>query len=1089
MPDHSSQLLCRMTNENQQNPWAKSESFATVKALFYLRGSMNKTTDLPEQELSTETSNEQFSFVEAELSILKFWKEKKIFEKSLEQTKSQKPYIFYDGPPFATGLPHHGHLVASTLKDIVPRYFTMKGRYVTRRFGWDCHGLPIEHEIDKKLGMSAQDAVAKLGVKKYNDECRSIVQRYVSEWEKTVSRMGRWVDFENDYKTMDLNFMESVWWVFKEIWDKGLIYQGTKIVPFSTALGTGLSNFEASSNYQDVQDPAVTILFKLQDEDNYISAWTTTPWTLPSNLGLCVNKEIDYVLVKDTEKNVSFYMAKERQAAYEKKHKLELVKEVKGKDLVGKSYDPLFPYFSDLRSEGAFKIYEDDFVTTTDGTGVVHMAPAFGEDDNRVMKKVGLKTIVCPVDDNGRLTKEVKDFAGKYVKDADKEIIKNLKDRGQLFEQSTLVHSYPMCPRSDTPLIYKAIPSWYVNVEKIKPALQESNAQINWVPEHIKDGRFGKWLEGARDWAISRNRVWGTPLPIWKNEESGKFVCFGSRAELENKTGAKLNDLHREFVDDLSFTIPGEAGVYKRIPEVLDCWFESGSMPYAQLHYPFENQAVFEKGFPAEYIAEGLDQTRGWFYTLTVLSTALFKKPAFKNVIVNGMVLAGDGKKMSKRLKNYTAPDILLETFGADALRLFLINSGLVRAEELRFTDEGVKDMVRRTLLPWYNSFKFFMTYAEVDGWKPSKHYKTSNNILDQWVISKLQTLIKNVNREMNAYHLYNVVPELLTFIEDLTNWYIRLNRRRFWSEGLNDDKCAAYSTLYTTLKDLSALMAPFTPFLSDYLYLELNKLGPQEKESIHLCTYPEHDEGKINKTLEDAVDRMQQVILLGRQKRVLGGVKVKTPLANLTVIHKDAKLLSEMKKLAEYVQVELNVKEVTYDQHETNFIKLYAKPNLPVLGKKLGKRMGEFNAHIQKLSTDDLMTLENKGEIHLHGETFNLNEILLFREAKPGTNALSNRLISIDMDCTLNQALIEEGLAREVVNRIQKTRKDQNFNVADRIKVQYDGNPELLTAIQKHADYIKNETLCADITHKSGLAGTSFEVDDYKLNLTVQKA
>jgi isoleucyl-tRNA synthetase len=1040
-------------------------------------------------EQEGQETQEQFSFVEAELKVLKFWKEQKIFEKSLEQTKGQKPYIFYDGPPFATGLPHHGHLVASTLKDIVPRYFTMKGRYVSRRFGWDCHGLPIEHEIDKKLGMSAQDAVAKLGVKKYNDECRGIVQRYVSEWEKTVSRMGRWVDFENDYKTMDVNFMESVWWVFKEIWDKGLIYQGTKIVPFSTALGTGLSNFEASSNYQDVQDPAITILFKLQNSQDYIAAWTTTPWTLPSNLGLCVNKEIDYVLVKDQEKNIQFYIAKERLESYSKKHKLEVVKEIKGKDLVGMSYEPLFSYFENLRSEGAFKVYEDDFVTTTDGTGVVHMAPAFGEDDNRVMKKVGLKTIICPVDDNGRLTKDVTDFAGQYVKEADKNIIKNLKDRHQLFEQSTLVHSYPMCPRSDTPLIYKAIPSWYVNVEKIKPALMESNSQINWVPEHIKEGRFGKWLEGARDWAISRNRVWGTPLPVWKNEENGKFVCFGSKKELEEKTGVKLNDLHREFVDDLTFSIKGEAGVYKRIPEVLDCWFESGSMPYAQLHYPFENQELFEKGFPAEYIAEGLDQTRGWFYTLTVLSTALFKKPAFKNVIVNGLVLAGDGKKMSKRLKNYTPPDILLEAFGADALRLFLINSGLVRGEELRFSDEGVKDMVRRTLLPWYNSFKFFMTYAEVDGWKPGKHFKESNNILDQWVLSKLQTLIKNVNQEMQAYHLYNVVPELLTFIEDLTNWYIRLNRRRFWSEGLGDDKCAAYSTLYTTMKEITVLMAPFTPFLSEHIYQELKKLGELPKESVHLCSYSEHNESKIHKTLEDAVGRMQQVILLGRQKRVQGGVKVKTPLKKLVVIHKDETLLKEISKLATYVQTELNIKEVTYAQNETDFIKLYAKPNLPVLGKKLGKRMGEFNGLIQKLSTEDLVAFEEKGSMTLNGETFNTNEILMFREAKAGTNAISNRLISIDLDCTLDQDLIDEGLAREVVNRIQKTRKDLNFNVADRINVQFDGNENLVAAVKKHAGYLQSETLTSKLDHVKGTKGQEFDVDGLNLILSIHKA
>lgn len=1044
-------------------------------------------------EVTEQSAQESFSFVEAEHRILKFWEEKKIFEKSLEQTKGKTPYIFYDGPPFATGLPHHGHLVGSILKDIVPRYFTMKGRYVSRRFGWDCHGLPIEHEIDKKLGMSAHDAVAKLGVKNYNDECRAIVGRYVAEWEKTVKRIGRWVDFKNDYKTMDADFMESVWWVFKQIWDKDLIYQGTKVVPFSTALGTGLSNFEASSNYQDVQDPAITILFetteKYNDQKVYVAAWTTTPWTLPANLGLCVNEEIDYILVQDQNKHLCFYMAKDRFETYQKKHdNLVVVKNLKGKELVGKSYQPLFPYFKDLASEGAFKIYADDFVTTTDGTGVVHMAPAFGEDDNRVMKKAGLKTIVAPVDDNGRLTKEVTDFAGKYVKDADKEIIKNLKDRGQLFEQSTLVHSYPMCPRSDTPLIYKAIPSWYVNVEKIKPQLMASNAQINWVPEHIKEGRFGKWLEGARDWAISRNRVWGTPLPIWKNEESGKFICFGSIKDLEEKTKTKITDLHRENVDGLTFSVAGELGTYKRITDVLDCWFESGSMPYAQLHYPFENKELFENGFPAEYIAEGLDQTRGWFYTLTVLSTALYNKPAFKNVIVNGLVLAADGKKMSKRLKNYTAPDSLMENFGADALRLFLINSGLVRGEELRFSDDGVKDMVRRTLLPWYNSYKFFMTYAQVDGWSPEKNFKESDNILDRWIISKLQTLVKNVNREMNAYHLYNVVPELLAFIEDLTNWYIRLNRRRFWSEGLDDDKCKAYSTLYTTIRDISTLMAPFTPFLSEYIYLELKKLGKLQTESVHLLSYPEHDEKKINSVLELAVDRMQQVILLGRQKRISANVKVKTPLAKLTVIHKDETLLKEMSKLNFYIQTELNIKEVAYDKNEGNYIKLYAKPNLPLLGKKLGKRLGEFKGLLEKLPSSDLVKLEETKTLTISDITFTLEEILLFREAKEGTNALSNRLISIDMDCTLNQDLIAEGLAREVVNRIQKTRKDLNFNVADRIKVIYSGDPELMTAIEKHKSYIMSETLCESLNLGTTPGPLNFEIDDYKLALSVDK-
>ncbi len=1021
--------------------------------------------------------SDNFSFAQAEKSVLKFWQEKEIFKKSLEKTRQGKNYIFYDGPPFATGLPHHGHIVASTLKDVVPRYFTMKGYYVDRRFGWDCHGLPIEQEIDKKFQMSASDFVAKHGVKEYNDECRGIVDRYVNEWEKTIGRLGRWVDFENDYKTMDLTFMESVWWVFKSIWDKGLIYQGNKIVPYSPALQTALSNFEAGQNYQDIQDPAVTILFRTKaDPNTYFAAWTTTPWTLPSNLSLCVHPEIEYVKVKDLDKNIFIIMARGRLEAYKKTLKYEEVQTYTGADLKGMKYEPLFPYFSNLESQGYFVVLNDEYVTTQDGTGIVHQAPGFGEDDNRVMKEAKLTEVVVPLNLSAEFTSEIKDFAGMKIKDADKEIIKNLKDRGQLLAQSTIVHSYPMCYRTDTPLIYRAMPQWYLAVEQIKDKMIKANEQITWVPETIKDGRFGKWLENARDWAISRTRVWGTPLPIWINDQNGKAICMGSIAELEKYTGKKVNDLHREYVDDLDFIIPGEQGTYKRIVEVLDCWFESGAMPYAQLHYPFENQDVFKDGFPAEFIAEGLDQTRGWFYTLTVLSAALFDKPAFKNVIVNGMVLAADGKKMSKRLRNYTPPDELIETFGADALRLFLINSGLVRAEELRFTDEGVKDMVRRALLPWYNSYKFFSTYAKADGWKVDAMARSevsiapdgsfafaeseSENILDAYLVSKLQTLIKNVNQEMQSYRLYNVVPQLFNFIEDLTNWYIRLNRRRFWEEGMSADKNAAYTTLYTTLETLSRLMAPFAPFLSEHIYQELKTFGGNSEESVHLCSYPEEQTGLINSTLELAVGRMQQVVLLGRQKRVNEGVKVKTPLKALKVIHQDKDLLKELKKLEEYVSSELNVKTIEYLTNESDFVTLSAKPNLPVLGKKLGKEMGAFKALIEKLSSSDVQKVEDGGSVELNGVSFNSEEILVQRNAKPGTAALTNRFMTIDLDCTLDQDLMDEGLAREMVNRIQKTRKDLNFNVSDRIEVTIETTLELGRIFEKFQGYISAETL-----------------------------
>jgi isoleucyl-tRNA synthetase len=1039
------------------------------------------------------TNQGQFSFVDAEHETIKFWKENNTFKKSLEKTSKGKPYIFYDGPPFATGLPHHGHLVASTLKDIVPRYFTMKGRYVQRRFGWDCHGLPIEQEIDKKLGITAHEAVEKLGIKGYNDECRGIVQRFTSEWEKTITRIGRWVDFEDDYKTMDATFMESVWWVFKQLWDKGLIYKGTKVVPFSTAFGTVLSNFEASSNYQDVQDPAITVLFKAigDDLDNtYFAAWTTTPWTLPSNLGLCAGADIDYVKVFDEEKNIHLIVAKDRLSEVGKKKDLKIVKEMKGTDLKGLKYEPLLPYFNDMKKEGCFQIFNDDYVTTDSGTGLVHLAPSFGEDDNRVMHQAGINVLACPIDIHGKFTAEVTDFAGEYVKDADKGIIKKLKEENKVYDQSVLVHSYPFCPRSDTPLIYKAIPSWYVNIEKIKDRMINSNKSINWVPGHIKEGRFGKWLAGARDWAISRNRVWGTPLPIWENDVTGNRICLGSFDDIKKYTGQTIDDLHRENVDPLTFTIDGEEGTYKRISEVLDCWFESGSMPYAQLHYPFENKEIFDKGFPAEFIAEGLDQTRGWFYTLTALSTALFDGPAFKNVIVNGMVMAEDGKKMSKRLRNYTAPDVLMENYGADALRLYLITSGLVKGEEQRFADSGVKDMVRRALLPWYNSFKFFETYASVDGWNAKTNLKFGDNIVDRWILSKLQTLKENISTEMEAYRLYHVVPALLHFIEDLTNWYIRLNRSRFWGEGLTDDKCQAYSTLYTTIKELSMAMAPFTPFLSEHIYRSLEKFGDNEEESVHLTNYPQADSSLMNTTLEDAVNRMQQIILLGRQKRNQVQIKVKTPLSKLTIIHKDQSLLNEISKLENYIKTELNIKKVDYSTEESNFINLFAKPNSPVLGKRYGKKFGQFAKLIKSLDATKLSEYEESGSITLESETFTGDDILVFRESKEGTNALSNRYISIDIDTNLTDELIAEGLAREVVNRIQKSRKDLGFNVADRIKVIYEGDEALAKAIEAHKDYISSETLANELTAGKTEGSATFDdkVENFSLKLIITK-
>ncbi|WP_217495105.1 isoleucine--tRNA ligase [Vibrio sonorensis] len=1013
----------------------------------------------------------------------------KYFQKSLEQSSDKPEYVFYDGPPFATGLPHHGHLVASTIKDIIPRYQTMLGRHVERRFGWDCHGLPIEHEIDKSLGMSAKEAVESLGISRYNNECRGIVQRYTQEWEKTVSRLGRWVDFENDYRTMEPWFMETVWWVFKQLWDKGLVYKGEKVVAYSTELETVLSNFEASSNYKDVQDPAVTVLFKLEDEDAYIAAWTTTPWTLPSNLALCVGPDIDYIKVKDEERGKAIWIAEALKESLYKDVELEILERVKGQELAERRYQPLFPYFQKLADNGAFKVMSDDYVSTESGTGIVHMAPAFGEDDQRVCKEHGLTESVCPLDSRGRFTDAVTDFANQYVKDADKGIIKLLKEQGLVFKQETLVHSYPLCPRSDTPIIYRAVPSWYIQVTAIRDKLVENNRQINWVPNHIQEGRMGKWLEGAIDWAVSRNRYWGTPLPIWINDKTGSQVCLGSIQELKELTGVEVEDLHRDYVDELTFTKDGEEGVYRRIPEVFDCWFESGSMPYAQVHYPFENKEKFEKNFPAAFIAEGVDQTRGWFYTLQVLSECLFGKPAFNNVIVNGIVMAEDGKKMSKRLKNYTAPDILMEQYGADALRLYLINSGLVKAEEQRFADTGVQEMVRQVLLPWYNGFKFFKTYADIDGWKANES-AGQDNILDQWIVSRLETLKEKVNAEMQAYRLYNVVPPLFDFLEQLTNWYIRLNRSRFWQKEMNQDKQDAYATLHYCLETFSQLMAPFAPFLSEHVYQGLKAYHQGEvSESVHLCDYPRPEVEKRKPALEASVERFQHLVTMGRQKRNDLKIKLKTPLGRATVLHKDAHVLDDVKQLASYIEAELNIKQVEFSTNESDYIYVYAKANFPVLGKRLGKRMKHFAALIQNMTEQQLDVFQERGQIELDGVVFTEDEIVLYRQAKEGVNAVSNRFISMEFDPELTEELIAEGAVREVVNRIQKQRKSEGLEVTDRIHLAVEVQEPLSNWIRIHEAYLKEETLTETIVFEAVESGEKHNTEHGELIIKVSKA
>jgi len=1053
-----------------------------------------------------------FSFPEMEKEVLAAWKAGDIFNKTLEKTKplnltSYNTFTFYDGPPFATGLPHHGHLLASTIKDIIPRFQTMKGKYVARRWGWDCHGLPIEHEIDKALGMSAQEAVKKLGVKGYNDKCREIVERYTSEWKETIERVGRWVDFDDNYKTMDASYMESVWWVFRELWNKDLVYSGTKVMPYSTALQTPLSNFEASSNHQNVQDPAVVVLFEEYYDDlddppktrTYYAAWTTTPWTLPANLALCVNPSLIYVKVHLAALNADIVIAKDCIKNFDIFKDAPIIEEFEGDAMIGNLYLPLYPFSADFDKENAaFVVLGDDYVKTDTGTGMVHLAPAFGVDDSRVVAEAGIDS-VCPIDDAGRFTDQVPPYAGMYIKDADPKIIKDLKAQNKILVHSTVKHSYPFCPRSDTPLIYKSVPAWYVAVEKIKDKLISENKKTTWVPSHLRDGRFGKWLENAQDWCVSRNRVWGTPLPIWVNDVTNDSVCVGSLRDLREVSGLELPegyDLHRENVDDITFSREGEEGVYRRVPEVFDCWFESGAMPYAQIHHPFAGSAL-SYSHPADFIAEGVDQTRGWFYTLMVISVALSGKPAFKNVIVNGIVLAADGKKMSKRLKNYTDPMELLEKYGADAFRLYLIDSGLVRGEPLAFEDKGIAKITRRVLLPLHNAYTFLDMYAKLDDWKFTNR-ATSTNVLDRWILSRLNSLTMKVVNSLNSYKIGEALPEIFKFLDDLTNWYIRLNRRRFYAPEMTSDKEYAFCTLWKVLITLVKVLAPFIPFLTDHLYKGLTKYGSLfsdggVKESVHLASFPDFSFHSGYPLLETAVEVMQEIIVMGRKQRDEKGVKIKTPLSELMIVAKNT-LVQEIKdKLENYLKTELNVKQITYKYVEAEHVEYHARANFSTLGKRLGDRMQDFKVMIECLDNEDLTKLEAGTPILLDGEILDKKEIIIHRRPLPDSGVLCNNRVAVGLNFEISDELIEEGVAREIVNRIQKARKDAGLEVSDRITVVYNCKQGacVKSALGKHAKYIMQETLSSSLSYRPEVDSKSLdetEIGGEKLFFKVEK-
>lgn len=1021
---------------------------------------------------------------------IEFWKHKNIFERSVEKRKGQEKFVFFDGPPFANGLPHYGHIMALSLKDAVTRFYTMRGYYVPRVNGWDCHGLPVEYEIEKELELSGRKDIEALGVEKFNNKCRESVFRYTNQWNELFERIGRWVDIENGYATLNANYMESIWWVFKQIWEKGMMYQGFKSMHVCPRCSTPLSNFEVSLGYKDVTDLTITAQFKAADEaDLYYLAWTTTPWTLPGNVALAVGADITYVQVNQNGKK--FILAKALVEKYFELDGLVIEKEMKGKELVGRRFEPLFDYYKDAPLQGienAWKVIATDFVTTEDGTGIVHIASGYGEDDMEASLKEGIP-VLQHVDMSGHFEKEVKPWAGKFVKGQENAIADWLNERGLLFKKENFRHSYPHCWRCDTPLLNYATKAWFVRVTDIKDRLQKNNQKIHWQPGHIKEGRFGKWLENVRDWNISRNRFWGTPLPIWECTACKKQVCIGSVEELKTMSGGNLPlregelDLHKPYIDEIKLTCPDCAMEMNRVPEVLDCWFESGAMPYAQLHYPFENKEEFEKNFPANFIAEGLDQTRGWFYTLHVLSTILFDEPAFKNVIVNGILLAADGEKLSKRKKNYPDPKLLFEEKGVDTTRLFLYTSTAPLAEDVRFSEQHVDELVKKFTLTLWNTYSFFVTYANIDGFEAqSTENFEPRHKLDQWILSYLNTLTEEVTTQMEDYNLTKATRPLVEFVDHLSNWYVRRSRRRFWKSENDGDKWEAYQTLHTVLVGLSKLLAPFTPFLADEIYRNLTN-----EESVHLADWPKADKKRINGALNEEVALARTIVNLGHAIRGKKKIRVRQPLKKVIIglpRSVDPKVVLLQK---EVIIEELNVKELEILNDAGELAEFGAIPNAKLLGPKYGKDVQRI---IQLAKAGEFKVLDD-GKVQVAEFMLEQGEIELAYKGKEGVDIESENGIVVSLDLEITEDLRNEGLMRELVRAVQDCRKEAGFEVSDHIELSMVATGTLDVVVTEFADTIRAETLADELSQSLGFEPDfqkDFEIDGFSVKIALKK-
>ena len=1003
-----------------------------------------------------------------ERRIIDSWEREGTFRTSIEHRPIDDEYVFYDGPPFANGLPHYGHLLPGYVKDVVPRYQTMRGKRVERRFGWDCHGLPAEMEVEKELGVGGRKAITEYGIERFNQACATSVMRFTKEWERYVHRQARWVDFENDYKTMDLSYMESVMWAFKQLHDKGLVYEAQRVVPYSWGAETPLSNFEIRLDdaTRPRQDPAVTVGFRLRPRHGdpgpmRLIAWTTTPWTLPSNLALAVGPDLDYAVIEHDGEYLVLGAATVAKYAAELGD-AEPVATVKGSELMGRAYEPMFGFFAD--TPGSFKVLGADFIDTEEGTGVVHIAPGFGEDDQTLGAANGVG-IVVPVDDSGRFTAEVTDYAGMNVFDANAEIIRDLKERGVVLRHETYDHNYPHCWRTDTPIIYKAVSSWYVEVTAFRDRLVELNQQINWIPSHVRDGQFGRWIENARDWSISRNRFWGSPIPVWRSDDPTfpRTDVYGSLDEIERDFGVRLDDLHRPTVDELVRPNPDDptgTSMMRRVPEVLDCWFESGSMPFAQVHYPFENKEWFEEHFPADFIVEYVAQTRGWFYTLHVLATALFDRPAFENVICHGVLLDTDGRKLSKKLRNYPDPEEVFESQGSDAARWYLMSSAVLRGGDLRISADGSEftDVVRRVINPIWNAYSFFTLYANVDDYSAELR-ADSADVLDRYVLAKTRQLVESVTARLDAYDLAGATAEIEGFLDALTNWYIRRSRDRFWAPASGSgadptDKRDAYDTLYTVLVNLMRVTAPLLPMLSEEIHR-----GLTGDPSVHLEDWPDPESLPDDGELVAAMDRLRDVASTALRLREERGLRIRLPLRSLTVAGTDAHTLAPFTGL---LADELNVKDVVLTDELEGHADFVLRPDGKVLGPRLGGDVQQVfrGAKSGDWSSNDDGTVTCAGFDLADGEF----ELALIAPEGQATAALRTNDAVVTLDTEVTPELAAEGLARDVIRAVQQARKDDDLRVTDRIAVTVDAPGDVAEAVRTHEATIAGQVLATSL-------------------------